>query len=160
MDNMRYIQSKTKAKTLSNRSHLTNGPLWNNYRKATNNRGMLRVGVIITITLVMVYSILASSYAFAAGSDPHDICKKGGICNCYNDPESLTAMCCNGLKCMTCEINTSTGDFKNCSTAPAPLEQPPTSSPNDNTGFPKNGVVQQPQTSPKVPFNKGGVLAQ
>ena len=121
---------------------------------------MLRVGTIIAITLVLVYSTLASSYAFAAGPDPHDICKKGGICNCYNDPESLTAMCCNGLKCMTCEINTSTGDFKNCSTSTAPSEQPPTSSPNDNTGFPKDGVVQQPQTSPKVPFNKGGVLSQ
>ena len=52
-------------------------------------------------------------------------------------------------------INLSTGDFGICSTYHAPLEQPPTSSPNDNTGFPKHGVVEQPQTSPKVPFNKG-----
>jgi hypothetical protein len=160
MDNTRYIQSKAKAKTLSNRSHLTNGPLCNNYLKATNNRNMLRIGVIITITLVLVYSTLASSYAFAAGPDPHDICKKGGSCSCGNDPEGLTARCCQGLKCMTCDIDTTTGDFKNCSTYTEPSGQPPTSSPNDNTGFPKNGVAQQPQTSPKVPFNKGGVLAQ
>jgi hypothetical protein len=61
---------------------------------------------------------------------------------------------------MTCDIDTSTGNFKNCSTYTAPSEQFPTSSPNDNTGFPKDGVAQQPQTSPKVPFNKGGVFAQ
>ena len=160
MDNMRYIRSKTKAKTLSNRGHLTNGSLWNNYLKATNNRDTLKVGVMITITLVLVYSTLASSYAFAAGPDPHDICKKSGSCSCYNDPEGQTARCCQHLKCMTCDIDTSTGDFKNCSTYTEPSEQPPTSSPNDNTGFPKDGVAEQPQTSPKVPFNKGGILAQ
>ncbi len=160
MDNTRYIQSKTKAKTLSNRSHLTNGPLWNNYRKATNNRDMLKVGVIITITLVLVYSTLASSYAFAAGPDPHDICTKSGPCECNNDIITHNATCCQAGKCMMCDIDLSTGDFGICSTYDAPLEQPPTSSPNDNTGFPKDGVVEQPQTSPKVPFNKGGVLAQ
>ncbi len=46
------------------------------------------------------------------------------------------------------------------------LEQPPNSSPNDNTGFPNNGVVEEPQLSnkgnaPKGPFNNGGeVLTQ
>ena len=158
MDNTIYIQ--LKAKTASNQSYLTNGCLRNICRRTRKNRDMLRVGVIITITLVLVYSTLASSYAFAAGPDPHDICTKSGPCECTNDISITSATCCQGGKCMICNIDTSTGDFDICSTYTAPLEQPPTSSPNDNTGFPKDGVTQQPQTSPKVPFNKGGVLAQ
>ncbi len=158
MDNTIYIQ--LKAKIASNESYLTNGRLRNICRRTRKNRNMLRVGTIITITLVLVYSTLASSYAFAAGPDPHDICPKSGSCSCDNNTEAQTATCCHRLKCMICDIDLSTGDFKNCSTYTAPSEQPPTSSPNDNTGFPKDGVAEQPQTSPKVPFNKGGVLAQ
>jgi len=157
MDDTRYIQSKTK--TLSNRNHLTNELLRNNYRKTRKNRDMLRVGIITMLTTVLIYSSITSYYAFAVGPDPHDICKKSGSCSCSNDPEILTATCCQGGKCMICEINTATGDFENCKTYDASLEQPPTS-PNDNSGFPKGGVAEDPQTSPKVPINKGGVLAQ
>ena len=86
----------------------------------------------------------------------------------------LTASCCDPAsnKCMTCQIDTSTGDYMLCTSYIDPsmntdnprnddgvLEQPPTS-PNDNSGFPKGGVAENPETSPKVPFNKGGVLAQ
>ena len=69
-----YIQ--LKAKTTSNENYLTNGRLRNICRRTRKNRDMLRVGTIITITLVLVYSTLASSYAFAAGPDPqHTVLK-------------------------------------------------------------------------------------
>ena len=86
MDNTIYIQLKTKI--ASNESYLTNGRLRNICRRTRKNRDMLRVGTIITITLVLVYSTLASSYAFAAGPDPHDICPKSGPCACDNNIDS------------------------------------------------------------------------
>jgi hypothetical protein len=110
---------------------------------------------------MLIYGLVAiSSYsAFAAGKSPRDVCQTGieGLCVCKNDVENLKAKCCEIRStltvCMTCDINTDTGDYENCvvsrkspttGTASVPqgggvLEQPPKHPKHGDTVLPKGG---------------------
>ena len=124
--------------------------------------------VIISVLVVMLIygSVAISRYpAFAAGKSPRDVCQTAipTLCICNNDVENLKAKCCeirsNLTFCMTCDINTDTGDYENCvvsrkspttGQANVPqgggaIEQPPTPKKHGGTVLPKGGgALEQP----------------
>ena len=128
------------------------------------NSGKHIIFMVISLLVVMLIygSVAVSSYsAFAAFKSPRDICPSSGLCLCNNDVEHLKAKCCdfskNSTYCVTCDINTDTGDYENCvlsRKAPTTgqgggvLEQPPpTPKKHSGTALPKGGgVLEQPST--------------
>ena len=120
------------------------------------------IAILLTIALISG-SIVSSSYVFAEYKSPRDVCQTYGPCICNNDVEHLKAKCCdfreNGTYCITCDINTETGDYVNCVVS----RKSPTIG---ETNFPKNeGALEQPsqkhntKDNAKVP-NNNGVIEQ
>jgi hypothetical protein len=109
--------------------------------------------VLISFLVVMlIYGSVAISRspAFAAGKSPRDVCQSNHptLCICNNDVENLKAKCCDlgrdlVTPCMTCDINTDTGDYENCVVS---RKSPTTGQANVPQG---GGVLEQPQKHPK-----------
>ncbi len=128
--------------------------------------------IFVVISLLVVMLIYSSaSRVYALQESPRDICKapleRPGNCYCWNTPEH------DGLQvhCETCDVNTVTGDFENCTSVKkhtagltnvpgsGVLEQPPTPKKHGGTVLPKSGgVLKQPdQGTTQTDNNKHSV---
>ncbi|HET6590269.1 MAG TPA: hypothetical protein VFG45_08905 [Candidatus Nitrosocosmicus sp.] len=122
---------------------------------------MILLGVIMGLTGGLMYGPTSINLIFAAQPDPCFV----GDCTakmCDNSPGKLKASCCwskpgvipHETVCQTCEVNTNTGEFENCTditskgsldsgvkVAPPSGKAPPTSTETcpDNVAVDKNG---------------------
>jgi hypothetical protein len=81
--------------------------------------------IVVAIVFVFVYSSTIITHPVFANAAQHP-CFNGSTdydCMCSNHPESLSVVCCwtykiagkDEIHCQSCEINTGTGEFENCS---------------------------------------------
>jgi hypothetical protein len=122
----------------------------------SNNR-MILPGIIIGIVVGLIYCPISIHVILAAPPHPCFGGAQDYVCICENNPAKLTAKCCwndsitGSYSCQTCEVNTDTGDFENCTSkgksdssvvAPPPSgKAPPPSTEQcpDNVAVDKNG---------------------
>jgi hypothetical protein len=123
-----------------------------------NINNLEQITFVSLIAMGLSFSTVAIGNVYAA-APPHP-CFGGAqdyTCICDNNPAKLTATCCwydpitGGNNCQTCEVNTDTGDFENCTSkvkpdssvvAPSPSGiAPPTSTEQcpENVVADKNG---------------------
>ena len=92
--------------------------------KYINN--LTQITFVSLIAMGLTYSTVAIGNVYAAPPHPCFDGAQDYNCICENNPAKLTATCCwydpitGGNNCQTCEVNTDTGDFENCTSKGKP----------------------------------------
>lgn len=105
--------------------------------------------VIFLLTFLISGTICGQLLVFPVWAAPMHPCFDGGcpgFRNCTNDPGALKATCCwkepgvipPEINCQTCNVNTDTGEFENCSSAAS-------------EGTPGSGVIAPPPSGVAPP---------
>lgn len=120
----------------------------------SNNRMVLLI-IIMGMMVGLIYGPISIHHISAAPPHPCFGGAQDYICICENNPAKLTAKCCwhdsitGSYACQTCEVNTDTGDFENCTSkgnpdssvvAPPPSGKAP---PPSTEKCPDNSAVDQ-----------------
>ena len=133
------------------------------------------LSVITGLTAGLIYGPISINLILAAPPHPCFGGAQDYVCICENNPAKRTANCCwydsitGSYACQTCEVNTDTGDFENCTSkgkpdssvvAPSPSgKAPPPSTEKcpDNVAVDKNGncspTIQLPNEDSGVEDN-------
>jgi hypothetical protein len=116
---------------------------------------LVLLSIVVSITAGLMYGPISIHLVLAAPPHPCFGGAQDYTCICENNPAKLTATCCwydpitGGNDCQTCDVNTDTGDFENCTSkgqldssvvAPPPSGIAPLTSTNQ---CPENVAVDQ-----------------
>jgi len=107
---------------------------------------MVLLTVVMGLVAVLIHSSISVQPIFAA--NPHYCFEHdcGGDRLCDNNPKKGTATCCfrdpgtipQSTTCQTCHVNTSTGEFENCTNA-------------SSKGLPDNSIIAPPSSGKAPP---------
>jgi len=120
-----------------------------------SNNWMVLLSIIMGIVVGLIYGPISINLILAAPPHPCFGGAQDYVCICENNPAKLTAKCCwhdsitGSYACQTCEVNTDTGDFENCTSKGKPdssVVAPPPSGkapPPSTEKCPDNSAVDQ-----------------
>ena len=84
------------------------------------------LSIITGLMAGLIYGPISINLILAAPPHPCFGGAQDYVCICENNPAKLTAKCCwhdsitGSYACQTCEVNTDTGDFENCTSKGKP----------------------------------------